>query len=367
MLEHLRNTVVSVTAALVAVSTLSVSQASETYYSKADFSHVKKFDAHTHLNIVNPAVVKQALADNFELLTINVDYPDFPPVPDQLAAALQLQAEYPDTVRFAATFTMNDWTTPGHNARVIADLQKALDQGAVAVKVWKNIGMAVRDDAGKLLMVDDPRLDPVFSFLEEAGVILIGHQGEPKNCWLPLEKMTVNNDREYFKAHPQYHMYLHPEMPSYEEQMAARDRRLLKNPGIRFVGAHLASLEWSVDELAAFLERFPRASVDMAARFGQLQVQSRDDLQRVRSFIIKYQDRLMYATDITTLPEDVPADVAAAAHKKWLADWLYLATDETITVPEVDGEFPGLRLPRSVLDKIYYSNAKALYGKAFSR
>lgn len=363
MPESLR-TIAKVCAAAGALLALSVCEAGESYYSLDDFSRVPKFDTHVHLNMAGPAVVEQAARDNFRLLTINVDYPDFPPVSEQREVAMWLQAEYPDIVRFAATFTMDGWTEPGHNELVISRLKQELEQGAVAVKVWKNIGMSVRDDEGQLLMVDDPRLDPVFSFLEEADVLVIGHQGEPKNCWLPLEEMTVNNDREYFRVHPQYHMYRHPEMPSYAEQMAARDHRLSKNPEMRFVGAHLASLEWSVDELAAFLERFPQASVDMAARLGQIQVQSRKDRQRVRNFFIEYQDRLMYATDVTHLPGDVPADLAAAAHEKWRVDWLYLTSDETLTVPEVNGEFSGLKLPRQVVDKIYYSNAQALYGGA---
>ena len=71
---------------------------------------------------------------------------------------------------------------------------------------------------------------------------LLGHQGEPKNCWLPLDQMTVNSDREYFKAHPQYHMYLQPDMPSYERQMAVRDAMLARHPGLKFVGVHMASI-----------------------------------------------------------------------------------------------------------------------------
>lgn len=359
-------TITKVCVAAGVLLALSVCTADESYYSLDDFSRVPKFDTHVHLNVAGPAVVEQAARDNFRLLTINVDYPDFPPLAEQRKVALQLQAEYPDIVRFAATFTMEGWTEPGHNERVISSLKRDLEQGAVAVKVWKNIGMSVRDDDGRLLMVDDPRLDPIFNFMEAADVLLIGHQGEPKNCWLPLEEMTVNNDREYFRVHPQYHMYKHPEMPTYDEQMAARDHRLSKNPDLRFVGAHLASLEWSVDELAAFLERFPQASLDMAARLGQIQVQSREDREKVRDFFIAWQDRLMYATDITHLPGDVPADLAAAAHGKWIVDWRYLTSDDTLTVPEVNGEFTGLKLPRQVVDKIYYSNAQALYGEACS-
>ena len=114
--------------------------------------------------------------------------------------------------------------------------------------------------------------------------------------------MTVNNDKEYFREHPQYHMFLHPELPSYEDQMAARDRMLAKNPHLKFMGAHLASLEWSVDRLAAFLDRYPNTVVDLAARMGQVQYQSNHDRGKVRRFFIRYQDRLLYGTDLSARP-----------------------------------------------------------------
>jgi predicted TIM-barrel fold metal-dependent hydrolase len=331
------------------------------HYSTADFVRVKKFDTHVHLNTRSTALVEQAIADNFELLTINVDYPDFPPSVEQFDAAAAQVAAHPDVVHFAATFRMDGWTDPGHGARVIESLKQAREQGAVAVKVWKNIGMDVRDAEGSLLMIDDPRLDPIFDWIEQSGLRLIGHQGEPRNCWLPLEQMSVNNDRQYFREHPQYYMYLHPEMPTYEEQMTARDNRLARHPGLRFVGAHLASLEWSVDELAAFLDRFPNASVDMAARMGQLQAQSQQDRDRVRNFLIRYQDRVMYATDLGEERDSDPVSVAAEAHGRWLADWRYLAGDELLTSPDIDGDFRGLHLPRDVIDKIYHANARATF------
>ena len=82
--------------------------------------------------------------------------------------------------------------------------------------MWKNIGMVEQDAHGQLIMLDDPRFDGVMSHLEAHGIPLIAHQAEPKNCWLPLEAMTTENDRSYFRDHPEYHMYLHPEQPSYE-------------------------------------------------------------------------------------------------------------------------------------------------------
>jgi predicted TIM-barrel fold metal-dependent hydrolase len=346
---------------VIAVLILTACQRQQEFYSTEDFARIRKVDAHTHLNTLDETLINQAIADNFELLTINVDYPDFPPVPQQYDVALALTEKHPDTIKFAASFTSEDWEAPGHNAKVIEGLREARRRGAVAVKVWKNIGMDVRDSDGRLLMVDDSRLDPIFAFLESSSIPFIGHQGEPHNCWLPLDEMTVNNDREYFREHPQYHMFLHPEMPSYEEQMSARDRRLQRNGNIRFIGAHLASLEWSVVEMAAFLDRNPRAFLDMAARFGQLQYQSKRDLNEVRDFMIKYADRLIYATDATTLPDDDNREVAEIVRAKWLADWRYLTSDEVISVPEIDGEFKGLKLPAAVVDKIYYMNAKTAF------
>src|SRR5208283_678817 len=114
--------------------------------------------------------------------------------------------------------------------------------------------------------------------------------------------MSVNNDKEYFRGHPQYHMFLHPELPSYEQQMAARDRMLAKNRGLKFMGAHLASLEWSVERLAEFLDRNPDAVVDLAARMGQVQYQSNRDRAKVRRFFIRYQNRLLYGTDVEQEP-----------------------------------------------------------------
>ncbi|MCJ7557279.1 MAG: amidohydrolase family protein [Gammaproteobacteria bacterium] len=344
--------------AAIVVALLGVSCApSGQYYSREDYSSVAKTDAHVHLNTMDPALVNLAIADNFTLLTVNVDYGDFPLLVEQKQIALAMHKAYPDTVQFVTTFSMDGWEEPGFSQQVVAQLKEAREQGAVAVKVWKNIGMDIRDKDGHLLMVDDQRLDPIFSYLENTGFPLLGHQGEPHNCWLPLEQMTVTNDREYFAEHPQYHMFLHPDMPGYNEQMAARDRRLQRNSKLNFVGAHLASLEWNVDKLAAFLDEFPLANVDMAARMGQLQYQSKQDEERVRNFLIKYQDRIMYATDLTHAGGEDGAGIVTESHAKWFTDWLYLATDERINVPEVEGEFSGLKLPKSVVDKIYHSNA----------
>jgi predicted TIM-barrel fold metal-dependent hydrolase len=240
-------------------------------------------------------------------------------------------------------------------------LDQAAARGAVAVKVWKNIGMALRDAKGELVMLDDPGFDPVFAHVRAMGLPLIGHLGEPRNCWLPLEEMTTNNDRSYFREHPQYHMFLQPQMPSYEAQIIARDRRLERTPGLTFVGAHLASLEWSVDRLAAFLDAHPNTVVDMAARMTNLQYQSHRARDEVRDFFIRYQDRILYGSDLTFDPDTDPAEFREEAHTTWLSAWIYMATREISHVDDIDADVMGLQLPRDVMDKIFWANARRTF------
>jgi hypothetical protein len=337
----------------------------EAHYALADFDKVAKIDSHMHLHNAESGFIDAARRRNFKVLTINVDYPDFSTLDEQFRVAVALHTVFPTTVAFAGTFPVADFESPGWVERTERRIDAAMQAGAVGIKVWKNIGMSLRDAQGKLVMIDDPRMKPVFDYMEAKGIVLLGHQGEPYNCWLPLNKMTVNNDREYFKAHPQYHMALHPEMPSWEAQIAARDRMLDAHPKLRFVGMHMASLERDVDELAAFLDRHPSAMVDVAARIGQIQYQSQLDREKVRRFFIRYQDRLLYGTDEAQEPTQSGADMARTTEKAWREQWRYFASDQTFKVDDLDKPVQGLALPRGVIDKLYRLNAERAFPGAW--
>ena len=337
-----------------------------THYGMSDFAHVRKFDAHVHLNVDDPALVQLALEDGFELMTINVDAPDFTPIAGQRAIAIAMADAYPGEVHWSTSFSMSGFGQPGWTERVTEDLATADAEGARAVKFWKDIGMGAEDPEGHLVMLDHPELMAVAEQARALGLALIGHQGEPHNCWLPLEEMTTENDRRYFSRRPQYHMYLHPELPGHDDLIAMRDRFLTALPGLRFVGAHLGSLEHDVDQLSAFLDRFPDATVDMSSRMSQLQFQSLQDRERVRDFFLRYQDRVLYGTDLSFHPSADPVKFCRAAHGIWTSDWRYLATDESQRVNALDADVPGLALPRDVIDKIYYGNAVRVFELADS-
>ncbi len=86
----------------------------------------------------------QAIRDHIRILTINVDYPDFPPIPEQQRDAVSLKGRYPGSVAFAAAFSVADFQSPRWAASRVQQIDSALEQGAVGVKIWKNIGMSLQ-------------------------------------------------------------------------------------------------------------------------------------------------------------------------------------------------------------------------------
>lgn len=325
------------------------------YYSVEDFGSVKKFDTHVHLNTMDTPFIEQAAADNFRFLDIVDDRPFGIPMNEQEKIAIQQVKTFPDRMAYATTFTVKNWDSDNWQEQTINSIKNAVLNGAIAVKVWKNIGMELKDKNGKFVMIDHPRFDPILDYLAKNHIPLIGHLGEPKDCWLPLNQMVLH--KGYYSQHPEYHMYLHPEYPSYESHIEAKDRMLQKHPDLQFIGAHLGSLEWSLDELAKRLDKYPNMAVDLA-RMPELYLHAKNDWQKTRNFFIRYQDRLLYATDVQVEQTKDPSAMKKRVHDSRTRYWTFFATDETMNESNTVGEFKGLKLPREVVDKLYLKNAE---------
>jgi predicted TIM-barrel fold metal-dependent hydrolase len=333
------------------------------YYSPDDFSSVRKIDSHIHIGSDDGVFEDQAAADNFKLISLNVDHGDSANLAKQLNDAMLSAQMHPGKVFYGSSFLF-DTTDFGSMEWIMnteTDIHNGLAGGAITVKIWKNLGMTVRDRTGKFIMIDDPRFEEIIKYIIYKGIPVTGHLGEPRNCWLPLEQMTVSSDSSYFARNPQYHMFLHPEYPSYEDQINARDNLLREHPDLKFIGCHLASLEWNVDSIALRLDRFPNMAVDMSARICHLQYQSATDRERVRNFCIKYQDRLLYGTDVGYSGGNNPDGFRKRMHDTWTADWKYFTSGEEMTSDKFRGSFQGLKLPADVVDKIYHDNAAKWY------
>lgn len=330
------------------------------FYQASDFEKVPKTDVHFHYDTPDPYFLKMAAGIQMRLVSPNVN--SSRPIDRQLEITRDMKKAFPDDFAFFGTFSVDSFGTEDFVEKTIAGINECMEAGACGIKIWKNIGMVLKDRDGRYVMADDHVFDPVFKYLAENKIPVMGHLGEPRNCWLPLEQMTDTSNYRYYKSHPQYHMYMHPEAPSYEDQIRAFENLLGKNPTLDYTAAHLASLEWSVDELAKRLDKFPDLKVDVSARIAHLQSQSIRDREHVRDFLIRYQDRIMYGTDVGVTPQETDYQAKSAQLvSRWREHFLYLATDSVMKIKNLPVEVKGLQLPKEVMDKIYHTNADRFF------
>jgi hypothetical protein len=332
------------------------------YYKLDDYSSVKKIDAHIHYLSEKNAFSELAKSDNFCLIDINFDEDGSDSSLNSMEKmSLNQKNQFPTQIEYLSSFTLHNWDSSNWADLTIKKLEASFKKGAIGVKIWKNIGMNYKDSAGNIIMIDNPRFEPVIQFIIDQDKTILGHLGEPKNCWLPLAQMTTSGDKEYFASNPEYHMFLHPEYPSYQAQMDARDHLVERHTDLRFVGAHLGSMEWSIDEIAKRLDKYPNMTVDLSARLAHLQLQTQTEYNKVRNFIIKYQDQLIYGSDEWLDNKKDPQEFKKKMHEIWLWQWEYMVTDDLMTNPQLKGSFKGLKLPKTVIDKIYRLNAIKWY------
>jgi len=318
------------------------------------FRALAPIDVHAHVFAPDPFVdMLQKL--NLHIVDILVvDDMSKPPrsLATQRVQALKVVHASHGYAKLCTSFDPFSFKEPGYADHVIHDLDADFAKGAIAVKLWKNVGMEIKDANGHYLMADNPVFAPIYKDIAAHGKTLVAHLADPDSGWLPPN--PASPDYTYYRDHPAAYMYGKKGVPSKQEILRARDHVLEQNPNLRVVGAHLGSMESNLDDLGRHLDKYPNFAVDMAARMPYLEMQPRDT---IIAFITKYQDRLIYGTDIDFTggaDEKIQHLEAVYAH-----DWRYFATSDAL---EYKGKpVQGLNLPESILRKIYHENAAKWY------
>jgi predicted TIM-barrel fold metal-dependent hydrolase len=328
---------------------------------------MQKIDAHIHFVGDHPDAVVLLADLDLKLLNICVAHDNAVWRRDEAEPYERLARQHPDRFAWCTSFDVpaapDDFRNPGAYAeRVIAGLERDFSEGgALACKVWKNVGMEVRaPDSGGFVFVDDPLFDPIWAYLARANRPLLFHIGEPLACWQPLVPDTPHYG--YYRQNPQWHMHGRSDFPAHADLIASWERLLHRHPDLRVVGAHLGSLEYDVAEVARRLDRFPNLAVDISARIGDLAFQ---DSEIVRQFFLAYADRVLFGTDLVyrrsqaAMADDERRAIYAAVRAEYQTHFAYFEGRGPVRVRRRDTQ--GLDLPVSVLDRFYAGNARAWY------
>ena len=317
------------------------------------FAEMNPIDAHVHLYKDDPAfgaLLARLKLRILDICLIDDRDPYFQAMEPQRGDVQRVVHSTSGRAVLCTTFSPYDFEEPGFSERAIRQLNQDFADGAVAVKIYKTIGMEIKTKAGKYLMPDDPAFNPVYKDIAAHHRTVVAHLAEPDSCWEPPN--PASPDYEYYAQHPQEYAYAHPEWPSKAAILAARDHVLAKYPKLRVVGAHLGSMEADLNEMAQRFDRYPNFAVDTAARVPYFILQPRE---KVRAFLLKYQDRILYATDLVVMPQDDTEKALQEWTSTYERDWKFFATDQTVEYKGHNAR--GLRLPESVLRKLYRDNA----------
>jgi len=312
-----------------------------------------RIDAHAHFFAEAKPVLQ--LLDRLNVRAVNICVvdrydPGYETAPPQHRMARRLARASHGRLPWIAALDDAAFASPGFANRAIAQIDRALAEGAHGVKIYKSMGMELRTADGAYVLPDDPVFEPIFAALAQRGTTVYAHLAEPIAAWQPLDPQSP--DYGYYRNNPAWYVHGRAGVPSKEAILAARDRLLEKHPRMRVVGCHLGSMEEDVDDIARRLDRYPNFAVDTAARVVHLMRQPRD---KVRDFLIRYQDRVLYGTDRGMMPGQDAAKVAQELEATYARDWAYFATAQTV---EHEGrKAAGLALPDSVLRRLFRENA----------
>ena len=194
--------------------------------------------------------------------------------------------------RFLIFFSPNfeNIDDPDFGAKEAKNLERAVKAGCTGVKIFKDLGLKYKDKSGKLIPVDDPRIDPIWAKAGELGVPVMIHVSDPKAFFAPLDEHNERYDE--LGSHPHW-LFYGDQFPSKEEILAQRNRVIARHPETVFIGAHVGNLPEELYQVGNWLDTYSNFYVDIDARISELGRQPRT----TRKFLIRYQDKVMFGTD----------------------------------------------------------------------
>ena len=280
----------------------------------------ERFDCHVHLHEHCPPIIAGLEKTRWTALLVclcggvaDEEY-DMEALLDKTA---KVHRESRRRLLWVAAFDARGWENPGFAERNIAMLNRAFKQHALGVKIWKNLGMAIKSKkTGEYLKPDNEALMPIYAAIQKADRTLMTHTAEPAGAFSPRPqpKGGVDAKNGAARGNPSYWTLYkrgnapdnwwayenHLGSPGKEDLLLARDQIMARNPKLRVVGVHVGSNEEDLGALGKRLDTYPNFNIDVAARVN---VFARLEPSVAREFLIKYQDRILYGSDSVVLDE----------------------------------------------------------------
>jgi hypothetical protein len=226
----------------------------------------------------------------------------------------------------------------------IQHMEEDMAKGALGLKVTKELGLHFTDKDGKMISVDDERLFPIWERAGELDVPVLIHISDPVAFFQPSD--PKNEHYPTLQDFPGWSFY--GSHFTKWELLEQRNRMIAAHPNTNFILPHVANNPEDLESVSELLKRLPNIYIDFSARIDELGRQP----YTARDFLIRYQDRVIYGTDL------VPNETNVSGYYRF-----FETNDEYFPYNSWDEHHQGrwniygVYLPDEVLKKLYYKNA----------
>lgn len=252
-----------------------------------------------------------------------------------------IRRQYPSRFIVFANIDFDGIGSPGWTEKAVQQLETDVHHGASGLKIFKNLGMSVKDISGKRVTVDDQRLDAIWEKCGELKIPVLIHTADPAPFWEPMDK---DNERWLeLKTHPGRKRSDTNPAP-WQTLINEQHSLFKKHSKTIFIAAHFGWYANDLAKLDSLLTALPNVVVEFGAVIAELGRQPR----AAKAFFNKYQDRILFGKD-SWVPSEYNTyfrvleteDEYFPYHKRYHAFWRMYA----------------MGLSDSILKKVYYKNA----------
>lgn len=230
----------------------------------------------------------------------------------------------------------------GTNEDYLTQIKKGLDMGFEGLKI-----LETKPDVQKNfnIRLTSCEFEPMFEFLEENGIPVLMHVGDPADSW-DIEKVD-----KWAYEHGRF--YGLPGFLSLDELYSDVEQILERHPKLRLILAHFYFLSGQLSKAEELFEKYPNVCFDLTPG-KEMYKNFSANTEKAREFFIKYADRLYFGTDVhdTVMP-------------KYHSD-LYTLVDKMLCETEPyecrEITYNPLGLPAAVCEKIKKDNFIKLLG-----
>jgi hypothetical protein len=142
------------------------------------FAEIQPIDAHMH--VYKDSLALNTLMQRLKLRMLNICViddrdPFFKGLEPQRSDVLGFLHSTGGRAAFCTTFSPYNFEDPGFSERVIRQLDADFAAGAVAVKIYKVMGMEMKSKAGQYVMADDPAFEPIYQHIAAHHRTVVAH------------------------------------------------------------------------------------------------------------------------------------------------------------------------------------------------